>query len=48
MRDYQWGFFWISHFDSIAGRSNAMPPANVTWMEEDERTLLVQWYEEAL
>ena len=31
-----------------AGRSNAMPPANVTWMEEDERTLLVQWYEEAL
>ena len=31
-----------------AGRSKAMPPANVTWMEEDERTLLVQWYEEAL
>ena len=31
-----------------AGRSKAMPPANVTWMEEHERTLLVQWYEEAL
>lgn len=31
-----------------AGRSNAMPPANVSWMEENERALIVKWYEEAL
>ena len=31
-----------------AGRSNAMPPANVSWMEKAERTLLVKWYEESL
>ena len=31
-----------------AGRSNAMPPANVSWMEKDERALLVKWYEESL
>jgi uncharacterized membrane protein len=31
-----------------AGRSNAMPPANVSWMEEKERALSVKWYEEAL
>jgi len=31
-----------------AGRSKAMPPANVTWMEESERALLVKWYENAL
>ena len=31
-----------------AGRSNAMPPANVSWMEEKERALIVKWYEEAL
>ena len=31
-----------------AGRSNAMPPANVSWMEEKERALIFKWYEEAL
>ena len=31
-----------------AGRSNAMPPANVYWMEKTERALLVKWYEESL
>ncbi|MDG1879060.1 MAG: urate hydroxylase PuuD [Paracoccaceae bacterium] len=31
-----------------AGRSNAMPPANVSWMEKKERALIVKWYEEAL
>jgi uncharacterized membrane protein len=31
-----------------AGRSKAMPPANVSWMEEKERALIVKWYEEAL
>jgi uncharacterized membrane protein len=31
-----------------AGRSNAMPPANVSWMEKTERALLVKWYEESL
>ena len=31
-----------------AGRSNAMQPANVSWMEEKERALIVKWYEEAL
>ena len=31
-----------------AGRSNSMPPANVSWMEKDERALLVKWYEESL
>ena len=31
-----------------AGRGNAMPPANVSWMEEKERALIVKWYEEAL
>ncbi len=31
-----------------AGRSNAMPPANVSWMEEKERALIVKWFEEAL
>ena len=31
-----------------AGRSNAMPPANVSWMEEKERALILKWYEEAL
>ena len=31
-----------------AGRSNAMPPANVSWIEEKERALIVKWYEEAL
>jgi uncharacterized membrane protein len=28
-----------------AGRSHAMPPANVSFMEEDERRLIVAWYE---
>ena len=31
-----------------AGRSNAMPPANVSWMEKTERALLVKWYEKSL
>jgi uncharacterized membrane protein len=28
-----------------AGRSHAMPPGNVSFMTEDERRLLVAWYE---
>ncbi|MCW1934632.1 urate hydroxylase PuuD [Pararhodobacter zhoushanensis] len=28
-----------------AGRAHAMPPANVSWMEEDERALIRQWYQ---
>jgi uncharacterized membrane protein len=28
-----------------AGRSHAMPPANVTAVTDDERKLLVAWYE---
>ncbi|WP_068303087.1 urate hydroxylase PuuD [Pararhodobacter sp. CCB-MM2] len=28
-----------------AGRSHAMPPANVSWMEEDERALIREWYQ---
>jgi uncharacterized membrane protein len=31
-----------------AGRSNAMPPANVSWMEKAERALIIKWYEESL
>jgi len=31
-----------------SGRSHAMPPANVSWMEEAERKLIVRWYEAAL
>ena len=31
-----------------AGRTNAMPPANVSQIEIEERKLLVQWYEEAV
>jgi uncharacterized membrane protein len=27
-----------------AGATHAMPPANVTYMEEDERALIRQWY----
>lgn len=27
-----------------AGASHAMPPGNVTWMEEDERRAIVSWY----
>jgi uncharacterized membrane protein len=30
-----------------AGRSHAMPPGNITEMTEEERALLVTWYEEA-
>jgi uncharacterized membrane protein len=30
-----------------AGRSHAMPPGNVTYMTEEERTLIVSWFEEA-
>ena len=31
-----------------AGRSHAMPPGNVSFMEEEERALIVQWYETSL
>ena len=31
-----------------AGRSHAMPPANVSFMEESERKLIVAWYEQAV
>lgn len=31
-----------------AGRSNAMPPANVTFMEDEERRMIVKWYEDAV
>lgn len=31
-----------------AGRSHAMPPGNVTYMEPEERALIVAWYEEAM
>ncbi len=31
-----------------AGRSHAMPPANVSYMEEAERALIVAWYEAAI
>ena len=31
-----------------AGRSHAMPPANVTQITDDERRLLVSWYESAI
>ncbi len=30
-----------------SGLSHAMPPANVTWMEEAERAKIVAWYREA-
>ncbi len=31
-----------------AGRSHAMPPANVTGLEKSERKLLVQWYQSVI
>ena len=31
-----------------AGRSRAMPPANVSFMEDEERALIVNWYNAAL
>jgi uncharacterized membrane protein len=31
-----------------AGRSHAMPPANVTQISDEERRLLVAWYENAV
>ena len=31
-----------------AGRSHAMPPANVTQISDEERRLLVAWYESAV
>ncbi|MEL6644957.1 MAG: urate hydroxylase PuuD [Pseudomonadota bacterium] len=30
-----------------SGVSHAMPPANITWMEPEERTALVRWYRAA-
>lgn len=31
-----------------AGLSTAMPPANVTWMEDSERQKIIKWYREAI
>jgi uncharacterized membrane protein len=31
-----------------AGRSHAMPPANVSFMEEEERRMIVKWYEDSV
>ncbi len=31
-----------------SGRSHAMPPANVSWMEEAERKGIMRWYESAV
>ena len=31
-----------------AGRSHAMPPGNITYMEPLERALIVAWYEGAI
>lgn len=31
-----------------SGRSHAMPPANITFMEESERKAVVQWYNEVV
>ena len=31
-----------------SGRSHAMPPANITYMEENERKAVVQWYNEVI
>ncbi|MCB1360069.1 MAG: urate hydroxylase PuuD, partial [Rhodobacteraceae bacterium] len=28
-----------------AGRAHAMPPSNLSWMEDDERALIRQWYQ---
>ncbi len=30
-----------------SGRSDAMPPANVSWMEPEERRMIVAWYQAA-
>jgi uncharacterized membrane protein len=38
---------WAREIYLQAGRSHAMPPANLTWMEPDERRLIVEWYETA-
>jgi len=31
-----------------SGRTHAMPPANVSWMEQSERQSIIRWYEGAL
>ncbi len=31
-----------------SGLSHAMPPANITWLEDDERAQIVAWYENAV
>ncbi len=31
-----------------SGVTHAMPPANVTWMEQDERQIIVNWYRNAM
>ncbi|MFN4099392.1 MAG: urate hydroxylase PuuD, partial [Pararhodobacter sp.] len=28
-----------------SGRAHAMPPANVTWMDDEERALIRRWYQ---
>jgi len=28
--------------------THAMPPANVTWMEDSERAAIVKWYRNAM
>jgi uncharacterized membrane protein len=38
---------WAREIYLQAGRSHAMPPANLTWMEPAERRLIVEWYETA-
>ncbi len=30
-----------------AGVSEAMPPANVSWMEQEERIAIIKWYRNA-
>lgn len=38
---------WARQIYLQAGRSHAMPPANLTYMEPAERRLIVDWYENA-
>ena len=39
---------WAEAIYLQSGRTHAMPPANLTWMEPRERQLIVEWYEAAL
>jgi uncharacterized membrane protein len=38
---------WAREIYLQSGRSHAMPPANLTWMEPEERRLIVDWFEGA-